>query len=169
MKKIFGLLLSILSINSYAYSFQDVEITCDYEYETYSSVDEITKTFTIEGKRDLSGNIIFFKRFKNLPAYFFPEDRYGAYWHKDSEIAFFAVLTGQILTYEFEFKNYARNLDDFGRVFKEKRLLDMSEHFAEQEYDFDYKDGDILDQEINNGPWINERHIQIDDCELKFK
>lgn len=169
MKSKLCLLIGILSLNAQAFMPQTVEITCDYQYETYSSEDEVTDTFTAVGKSDLAGNIYFSKKIGGLPSYFFPPDRYGAYWHYDSKITFNAKLAGKILTYDFEFKNYVRNYNELKTVNKQNRVLDMTEHFDEDEFDFEFDDGDLISYDINKDDWVNESHVEIDDCELKFK
>lgn len=166
MKKLISLLIILFAGNIYA---QKYEITCDYSYETYISEDEITKSFTIPGSMDLSGNIYFVTQIKHLPAYFFPTDRYGALWHNDAQIEFIATLTGRILTYHYIFKNYTYNNKELEAVFDQTRVLDMTQNFQEDDLEFDYDDGMIKDSYINRDIWINENHIKLEGCKLKAK
>ena len=165
MKKTLTLLIAVFSLSVQAQVF---EITCDYQYETYTSVEELTDSFTIHGIKDGSGLINFNTNINDLPAYFFPEDRYGALWHSNSSIYFNAQLQGKTLRYSFMFNNYILNNMKIMTVYKETRVLDMTKHFEEDELDFEYDDGKVVSAEINNGPWVNNNHVQIDSCEISY-
>lgn len=145
------------------------EITCSYSYETFVSLDEMTDTFTVTGYEDGSGGVNFVSHIKNITAYFFPEDQYGAYWHKDSSFIFNAQLIGNKLRYSYLFNNYIRNKKKIETVYNETRYLDMTDHFDDDDLEFDYDDGRVTNSIINSDPWINNNHVQIESCKiLKF-
>lgn len=165
MKTTLAILFALFSLQVQAQAF---EMTCNYQYETYTSVGEVTASFTVIGYEDNSGVITFSKTVNDLPAYFYPSDRYGAYWHNDSSIIFNAQLSGTTLRYSFLFNNYISDTSQLKTVFNETRVLDMTEHFEEEELDFDYDDGKVTNSKINKDDWVNESHIQIDDCEILY-
>ena len=165
MKLTLALVISMISSVSFAKTYK---ITCDYEYETYTSYDELHDEFTVTG--EVRGNqVIFNGHIKDIPSYFINRERYAAaIWHNDSALHFSAILNlkKKSLTYSFQYSNYVRSYDDFQTVFKQTRYLDMTEHFEEEELDFEYDDGKVVVEQINKEPWVNETHVSLDDCEL---
>lgn len=165
MKMIFALLIALFSLQIQA---QTYEMTCNFEYETYSSIDEVTDSFTVIGQKDASGLMNFSTSVLNLPAYFFPEDRYGAYWHKDSSIYFNAQIQGTTLRYSFIFNNHIHDYVKVKTVYNQTRVLDVSRFFIDRKIEFDYDDGKVTNSEINHEPWVNENHIQIENCKISY-
>ena len=113
--------------------------------------------------------VVFETNVKDIPSYFINRERYAAaIWHNDSSLNFTAVLNlkTKILSYSFQYNNYVRSYDDMQSVFKQTRSLDMTEYYLEEELDFGYDDGKVVSEDINKGPWVNETHVSLDDCEL---
>jgi hypothetical protein len=162
--KFIATLLVLMSFSVFSNTYK---LDCEYEYETYSSDDELYGHLIMEGVEE-DGKVIFSSSKSILPTYFFPA--YGpAIWHRDAKIQFEGELVGDQMTFRFVFENYKRSLEDYGVLYDVTRTVKLDELFEEDEDDFDYNDGDVIESYINKDPWINEKGVALEECELTIE
>ena len=161
------LLPFLFSICMTAQASQVYNITCEYQFDTLTSDDKISRQFIAYGT-DQTEVVVFHSTIKDLPAYFFYEGRYGAYWHEDSSITFSAIFKKKEkqLDYFFQFNNYQRSFSDFSTVFEQTRSLDMRQLFEYNHLKFNFNDGHVVKENINEDLWVNTNHVQISNCQF---
>lgn len=160
------IVVAFIALITFQAQAQTYEMTCNYQYESYTSLTPEVRSFTLSADQDSLGITQFNTNIQDLPAYFFPSDRYGSFWHFDSSIYFTAHLEKNNLRYSFIFNNHIDDYDKISTVFNETRNLALPLHFKRHGFQFNYNDGIAVYAVINNDDFVNSRHIQINDCNI---
>lgn len=155
--------------NPEEYKTTNYRLLCHYTYERIETSQPQTSTFVTYGQKNESGAIEFSKTISNISAYSFYFSNEAPYpiarWHHDSKIRIDLRIQGSDIEYRYRFYNYTDN-NNFKVVFDETREIYRPGLSYLNESAFNYYEGQLIDSEVNQMTWVNERGVSLDKCRI---
>ena len=144
-------------------------LLCHYTFERIETSELQTKTFVIYGHQLQSGEIVFSKTINSVSAYSFTFDRDAgiptAKWHFNSKIRLDLKIAGSDIEFRYRFYNYTDG-NKVETVFDETRGLYRPGLDYLKEASFNYFEGELIEGEVNQRMWVNERGVTLDKCRI---